>query len=318
MVDLEPTLEGWRLPEVPTELWGVETPVLKEIGRVAVERLASAANAEAKSHVEIALAEWLYRLVRDNVKRGRFFELEDVLSTGRADCLGYTRLFAAIGPRFGLDLDIVEVVIDNAGRYVPHHVTLVKLSSGAYRFMDAWYGSTNISHRRIGAVADGVLRDIDREELVSVKHLEGLPERCVDAITLYIRGNGHVAQGELDQAIACYSEAARLYPNNTRAFYNRGLAYERKGMIEEAAADYAEALKDEAGTIRVLASIEGIEGLLRLDEMDVDEAAQDIYLSREGFKTGQPADYEELGRVHHLRPGEMEAIVTRVKALCGL
>ena len=318
MVDLDAVVAGWRVAELPTELRGAEPPVLEEVGRVALDRLAAAGGAGAKSRVETAVAEWLFGLVRGNVKRGRFFELEDVLSTGRADCLGYTRLFAAIGRRFGLDLGIVEVITDNAGRYVPHHVTLVNLSNGAYRFMDAWYGSTDVSHRRIGAMVDGEMRDIDREQLAGVKDLKGLPERCVDAIALYIRGNGHLERDELDQAIRCYSEAARLYPNNTRAFYNRALAYERIGMGEEAAADYAEALKDESSTIRVLASIEGIEGLLRLDERGIGDMEQDIYLSREGFKMGEPVGYEELGRIYRLPSEEVEAIATRVKAVCGL
>ena len=162
--------------------------------------------------------------MRSNVKRGRAFELDEVLSTRRADCLGYAKLFFALAPGFGLELGIVAVLIDNAGRCVPHHVNLLNLASGTYRFIDAWYGSGDISHRRIGALVNGRPKDIDREELSGIQDLRGLPDRCIDAITLYIKGNRCLERDELDEAIKCYSEAIALYLNNSRAFYNRALA----------------------------------------------------------------------------------------------
>ncbi|GAG51108.1 unnamed protein product, partial [marine sediment metagenome] len=189
---------------------------------------------------------------------------------------------SAIGPRFGLSLGIVEVLIDNAGRYVPHHVNLLSLANGTHRFIDAWYGSRNIRHRRIGAIVDGVPRDINEEELSGIQDLRGLPERCIDAITLYIKGNRFLDRDELDEAIKHYSEAIELYPNNSRAFYNRALAHDRKGDTEEANLDYAHALKDESSLIRVLATIEELEDVIKLDEKGIGELEQDIYLWHKG------------------------------------
>jgi len=313
MTHLNDALAKWQLPELPAEL-GTELrdADIRSIGRLFEQRLSN--DAQDRSPAQIAIACWLYRLVRGNVRRGRAFELDEVLTAGRADCLGYARLFSALGDKFGLELGIVEVLIDNAGRYVPHHVNLLRLDDGAHRFIDAWYGSPDISHRRIGAQVDGKPLDVDRDELAEVNDLKALPDRCVEAITLYIRGNRHLEQGELDEAIKLYSEAIMLYPNNTRAFYNRALAHDRKGETAEARVDYEKAFHDEAGTIRVLARVEELESLIRLDEKDISEEKQDIYLWYKGYKTGVPAGYEEITLKYQISPESVKKIIAEVES----
>ena len=293
MTKLDSAILDWHIPELPVELRG---------------------NTRQKPDLEAAV-DLLYRLVRSNIKRGRAFELDVVLSTRRADCLGYTRLFFALG-RFGLELGIIEVLIDNAGRYVPHHVNLLNLPDGTRRFMDAWYGSTDINHRRIGALVDGRPEDIDSGELKKIHDIEGLPDYCIEAITLYIKGNRCLERDELDRAIKYYSGAIDLYPNNSRAFYNRAIAHERKGVTAEAELDYARALKDESSLIRVLARTDELESLIALDEKDISEEEQDIYLWHKGFKTGAPAEYGEIGRKYEIPPEEIEKIISKVESLC--
>ncbi|MFW6125841.1 MAG: tetratricopeptide repeat protein [Chloroflexota bacterium] len=312
------SVTSWDLPRLPEELSGAVISGLDlDWLRGLIEgKLVGAGGREARSAVEIAVSDWLYDAVRRNVKRGRFFELEDVLSAGRADCLGYTKLLSVLGSRLALEAGIVEVVVDNAGRFVPHHVALINLASGQRRFVDAWYGSKNIWHQRLGAMVDGEIRDIWSAELDKVRELRGLPETCIEAITLYIRGNRHLEREELEAAIGCYSRAIEFYPNNTRAFYNRALAYDRMGMQQEAADDYAEAFKDEASTIRVLASINEIEGLIRLDEAGIGELEQDIYLWHRGFKTGEPVASDEIARIYGLPSRDVEEILSRVEDLC--
>jgi len=264
----------------------------------------------------VAGSNWLYDLVRSNIRRGRAFELDEVLSTRRADCLGYARLFSALGAEFGLEIGVVEVLIDNAGRYVPHHVGLLSLAGGTHRFLDAWYGSRDISHRRLGALVNGKPGDINREELNQIRDLGGLPETCLEAITLYIRGNGCLARNELDKAIEYYSTAIQLYPNNSRAYYNRAIAYEGEGEAAAAQADYAQALRDESGLIRVLATTYGLEELIGLDEKGISEREQSIYLWHKGYRTGAGAGYEEIGREYGVSPGEVRKIIDRVAGLC--
>jgi len=268
------------------------------------------------SRAQIAVSDWLYDLVRGNVRRGRAFELDEVLSTRRADCLGYARLFSALGAEFSLEIGVVEVLIDNTGRYVPHHVGLLNLADGTHRFLDAWYGSRDIDHRRLGALVNGKPGDINVEELGGISDLRGLPETCLEAITLYIRGNGCLAGNELDKAIEYYSMAIQLYPNNSRAYYNRAIAREGKGEAAAAQADYAQALHDDSSLIRVLATTYGLEELIRLDEKGVSEREQAIYLWHKGYKTGASAGYEEIGCEFGDSPQEVKNIIDRVAGLC--
>ena len=316
--NLNSALVTWHIPELPTELRGgvIQELDLETIKFLISQRLAEDCDTENRRRIQIAISDWIYYLVRSNVKRGRVFELDEVLSTRRADCLGYAKLFSALGSRLGLELGIVEVLIDNAGRYVPHYVNLLSLSNGTFRFIDAWYGSRDISHRRIGALVNGKPKDIDREELTKIHDLKGLPDYCVEAITLYIKGNRCLERNELDKAIKYYSEAIELYPNNSRAFYNRALAHERKGEVEKAKFDYAQALKDESSLIRVLATIGEIEDLIRLDEKGISEEQQDIYLWLKGFKTGEQVGCEEIGRKYNISPEEVKKIISKVESLC--
>jgi len=318
MVHLISALAGWHIPELPGELRGAGRTGLDPGTVRNLIRQGLSGDAGNRSRMQIAVSGWLYGLVRRNVKRGRAFELGEVLSTRRADCLGYARLLSAFGAEFGVEMGVVEVLIDNAGRYVPHHVNLLNLADGTRRFIDAWYGSSDISHRRIGALVSGQPRDVDQEGLSEIDDLKGLPEACLEAIALYITGNRCLERDELDKAIEHYSAAIELYPNNSRAFYNRAIAREARGDIQEARLDYARALGDESGLIRVLATTQQLEELIKLDEEGLSEREQDIYLWHKGFKTGTRAGYEEIGRKYGISPEEVAKIIVRVEKICTI
>jgi formylglycine-generating enzyme required for sulfatase activity/Tfp pilus assembly protein PilF len=57
------------------------------------------------------------------------------------------------------------------------------------------------------------------------------------------RGIAYRAKGDLDHAIADYSEAIKLDPKDAVAYVNRGVAYRAKGDLDHAIADYSEAIK---------------------------------------------------------------------------
>ena len=57
------------------------------------------------------------------------------------------------------------------------------------------------------------------------------------------RGIAYRAKGDLDRAIADYSEAIRLDPDYDTAFFNRGRAYYLKRDYDRAIADYGESLR---------------------------------------------------------------------------
>jgi len=316
MVHLSRALADWHIPELPDELGGADRRRLDPRSVKALIRQRLSGDVEDRSQIQIAISGWLYELVRRNFKRGRAFELDEVLSTRRADCLGYARLFSVLGPAFGLVLGVVEVLIDNAGRYVPHHVNILNLADGTPRFIDAWYGSVNINHRRIGALVNGKPRDIDIKELSGVSGLQGLPQTCVEAIALYIKGNRCLERNELDKAIKYYSAAVELYPNNSRAYYNQAIAREAKGDVVGAGLDYARALKDESSLIRVLATTHELEEMIRLDEEGISEREQNMYLWYKGYKTGAPAGYEEIGHRYGMSPENVKKVITGVESIC--
>ena len=49
----------------------------------------------------------------------------------------------------------------------------------------------------------------------------------------------HYITGQYDRAIADYTEAIRINPNDATAYNNRGVAYEKKGDKTKAEKDFA-------------------------------------------------------------------------------
>jgi len=329
---LDQILSQWSLPPIPPGLKAIterhqgKKLNWKDLGNWVRKELAQTQDTGKRAKIELAALNWLFGFIRGNVKRGRVFQLDQVLTERRADCLGYVKIFQLLGKRFGLDIGIVEVVIDNAGRYVPHPINILRLAGKRYQFIDPWYGSKDISHQRIGAQVrqkgKWLIKDVDRDELEKLTDVKGLPAECIDAITYYIIGNRHLEQGiryfdkkELRKAIDFYDEAIKLYPQNARFYFNRAIAYENIGEKEKAEKDYAQALKDEASQIRVLArEYEESTRLIELDQRNISLQKQEIYLLRKGFITGQEKSAEEVARQYGTSAEEVERIISEIEA----
>jgi regulator of sirC expression with transglutaminase-like and TPR domain len=314
-VPLDITWHSWHIPELSEGLYSheVDRHDLALCSSLVRRKLDEVRSIPQKKSLQVMFIEWLYSTVRRNIRRGRTYELIEVLRSGQADCLGYARLFVVLGTSFGMELGVVEVLIDNAGRYVPHYVNLAHLADSSLRFIDAWYGSTNIRHRRIAALINGTVSDVNIEDVDDANKIEGLPADCIRALGLYIEGNRFLERDDIDAAIACYDKAITLYPSNSRIWFNRAIAYERKGRNRDAQRDYAVAFKDEAGIIRVLATVEALEELIRLDEKHINEREQEIYLHYKGFKTGKPTPFETIGKTYAVTPDEIGRIISRIE-----
>lgn len=70
-----------------------------------------------------------------------------------------------------------------------------------------------------------------------------LPAPAKAAMDYFVSGGAHLDKGNLDQAIADYTEAIRLKPDIFVAYLNRGTALRRKGEFDLAIADYNKAIE---------------------------------------------------------------------------
>lgn len=316
--EIEAVISGWQRPELPNTLKSFASAFDIE-GAVVVRRtLANIQRSRYQGQIEAKIIDWLYDFIRANVKRGRVFDLREVLRQGSADCVGYAKLFTLMGRLYGLDVGVIEVVTDNGGRHVPHTAALVRCKNQRLRFVDLWYGSKNIRHKRVGLqVKRGEtwrIEDLELKELSDLEEVCYLPDICVDAITLYIQGNRHLARQELDYAIKCYSEAIRLYPSNARFFYNRAIAYENLGEHQKAKVDYAQALRDEAGITRLLdREHDEVISLIDLDAKGIGNLAQQMYLHYKGFVTGKEVAPASVAKRFGLSEMETRAILSSVE-----
>jgi len=64
-----------------------------------------------------------------------------------------------------------------------------------------------------------------------------------DPFQAYKRAFDHEESGELDKAIAAYSEAIRLDPDCAEAYFFRGGVYAKKDAFDRAIADYTQAIR---------------------------------------------------------------------------
>ncbi len=67
------------------------------------------------------------------------------------------------------------------------------------------------------------------------------PPDAEQAGVFYNQGVAHCEKGELDAAIADYSEVIRLNPADAYAYYARGGAHSQNGNQAKAEADFAKA-----------------------------------------------------------------------------
>lgn len=179
---------------------------------------------------ELLALDWIYNLVRANIKRVRFFEVKRALKEGKADCLAYSQILKFVAEKFSLNIGIIEVIVDNAGRAVFHAANIFKPSQGRWRIIDLWYRSKDINHQRIGAMikegSEWKIKDIDKGEFSEAEDIAGLPFECINALSWYTYGNIFLNRGLWDEAIECYDHAIALYPQNVRFYFSRSIAYE--------------------------------------------------------------------------------------------
>jgi tetratricopeptide (TPR) repeat protein len=303
--ELISAIDNWKKPELPGGLQAQGAvngeASFQKLSALLREQLDRSGEFSSRKQLERLIIDWLYVLVRLNVKRGRIFDLREVIKTGQADCLGYAKVFTVLGRQCGIDTGVVEIIIDNRSEAVPHTAVMTRLAEGGRQFIDFWYGSRDIRHKRLGLSVKydnkWKIKDIDYKDLNSAEDFSYLPDYCVDAITLYIQGNRSLKNKDYLDTISKYSLAIELYPQNARLFYNRAVAYENLGEQEKARVDYTRALEDEASIQRTLAvQPEEVVELIKLDSEGIPQPAQYIYLLHKGFITGKKTTPDQIAK----------------------
>ena len=87
----------------------------------------------------------------------------------------------------------------------------------------------------------------------------------------YSAGNSLLGKGEYDKAIAAFSDAIHVDPNQARAYYGRGLALGATRKFDEAIADYSEAIRLDP----TLAPAYQSRGKAHLEKRNADQALAD-------------------------------------------
>ena len=306
--------ESFKKWKIPTELpLGFDAPSvcpLDQLAEISRSYLISLLEKGKKVSAEGKLVDWLCRVIRNNIKRGKYWNLSDVLSWDSADCLGYAKLFSFLGRAFGLDTGVIEVLQDNRGAYVPHFVSLVNLSDGKKKLVDLWCGSTAIKHRlmtaRIEEKEKLVLKNLTMAALESATQVCGLAPEHLSGVDFYVLGNSFLEREMITEAVNCYDISIWLYPINTRALFNQAIAFERMGKTEKAKENYRRLFSMTQSFLRVLSNIEEMKSLICLDERKIEDRDQKIYLLRKGFITGKREPWKEIANKLNRSPGEIQ------------
>jgi tetratricopeptide (TPR) repeat protein len=137
------------------------------------------------------------------------------------------------------------------------------------------------------------------------------PAFCGEAADLLNRGVEKFHKGDLDGAIADYSKAIELKPNDALGYYNRGVARNAKGDRDGAIADYDKAIElnpkhAEAYYNRGNAKRDKTNGL--------DSAVMDFSKAIQ-LKPSFPEAYNNRGRTRALKGDVDEAVADFTKAI---
>jgi tetratricopeptide (TPR) repeat protein len=104
--------------------------------------------------------------------------------------------------------------------------------------------SRSADDRADALVARGMMED-DRNahEKAIADYTAALALVPDEPATLILRGNAYDGKGDQASAIKDYTEAIRLNPGDAAAYYNRATSYEEIGERQNALADYKRALE---------------------------------------------------------------------------
>jgi tetratricopeptide (TPR) repeat protein len=190
-------------------------------------------------------------------------------------------VIAAVVPLFLASVCVV-VGLETGLEYSAFHVagTLLALTgAGAICLLSIRFGQHALHFWREGKTArsglwlvGGIVLLFFAMYVAAVTAIGALQHGQMRASAFTDRGEAWFLKGELDKAIADYTEAIRLDPQDAAAFHNRGLAWSNKQEHDQAIADFNEAIRLDPQ----LASAYGIRGTIWSKKGEHDKAIADF------------------------------------------
>jgi len=237
---------------------------LLEIWKKRFEGFKEIVDKERRTAEEISLLKEISIVIKREIKDvSSYFELEDIMRTKSADCVGYMQLLYILGNVVGFSMRGIEVARMAYGRLpmgIGHTAVVgVELSNGKMVMIDLTFEPMLFSQpfdlekefRRSGEYWEIV---DERNPVGLHRRIRILDRKGIIAQILCNRGAVLVESGReisfsknidedlILQGIAQYEKAIQLSPDRV-GYYNRGLANEILGKYREAIADYSKAIE---------------------------------------------------------------------------
>jgi tetratricopeptide (TPR) repeat protein len=189
------------------------------------------------------------KIARDSAKELRYFQLSDVVTDKKAQCLGYSQLVYILGNSLGLRvtaIDVQELASRPLSAGEGHVACYVDLTDGKsvmvdlaigivskpFVFREAYRAAGNYWELKQKDSLLGVhqrIRVLDRNGLVGRMYNNSAIRSC--------------AAGDYRQALSCCTKAIELDSKNADAYSNRGSVYEKLGQLSNALSDCTKAIE---------------------------------------------------------------------------
>jgi tetratricopeptide (TPR) repeat protein len=161
-------------------------------------------------------------------------------------------VIAAVVPLF-LAIVCVVVGLETGLEYSAFHVVGILLAvtaAGAICLLSIRFGQHALHFWRAGKTArsglwlvGGIVLLFFAMYVAVVTAMGALQHEQMRASVFAERGEAWLRKGELDKAVADYTEAIRLDPQDASTFHNRGIAWSNKKEHDQAIADFDEAIR---------------------------------------------------------------------------
>lgn len=157
---------------------------------------------------------------------------------------------------------------------------------------------------KIDPVSERVLPDAVAGQLSSQKELERNHIPLQAAFVYFQRGLSYYDKQEYDRAIADFSEAIRLNPNEGSAYVGRGATYLYKDELKKAIADFSEAIRLSPG--QAFSYMQ--RGIAYHRTGDADQAIAD-YTEAHKLTPKDPSPLVNRGIVYYTKKGRFDAAI---------